>query len=103
MDLFIQMKNGVPYEHPIFGDNFRQVFPHIDIENLPPAFAKFERIPKPSTQEYETVDGPEYVLQEDGVVRDVWTIRPMTQEEIESYNAIKFSALINSSIGVTHV
>ena len=44
MELYIQIRNGQPFEHPILGDNFRQAFPKIDVSNLPPEFAKFERI-----------------------------------------------------------
>ena len=41
MELFIQIRNGQPFEHPIFGDNFRQAFPDVDVDNLPPEFARF--------------------------------------------------------------
>ena len=44
MELFIQIRDGLPFGHPIYGDNFRQAFPDVDLENLPPEFARFERI-----------------------------------------------------------
>jgi len=87
MDFFIQIRNGQPYEHPIFGDNFRQAFPEIDVNNLPEHFAHFERIPKPPIDTYEVAEGPTYEWS-NGVVKDVWTIRPMTEEEKMAKQAI---------------
>ena len=80
MELYIQIRNGQPFEHPILGDNFRQAFPHVDVDNLPPEFSKFERIECPyevsmfqvSTVVYQWVDG---------IVKDVWSVRDMTEEE----------------------
>jgi len=80
MELFIQIRNGQPYEHPIFGDNFRQAFPHIDTENLPPEFARFIRIACPNNAGLYEVDQVEYQWS-NGVVTDVWSVRPMTDEE----------------------
>ena len=80
MELFIQIKNGQPHEHPIVEENFRQAFPDIDTDNLPPEFARFERIPMPPAAIYEAVDGPVYQWF-DGIVKDVWTVRPMTDAE----------------------
>lgn len=80
MELYIQIKNGIPFEHPIFGDNFRQAFPDIDVDNLPADFARFERIPAPSIGVYEVNDGVTYEW-DNGVVKDVWHIRPMTDDE----------------------
>jgi hypothetical protein len=82
MELFIQIRDGQPYEHPIFADNFQQAFPHIDANNLPPKFARFERIPQPTPGVYEVVEGPVYQWV-DGMVKDVWTVRPMTDAERE--------------------
>lgn len=82
MELFIQIRNGQPYEHPIFGDNFRQAFPHIDTNNLPPEFARFERIEQPSLV-YATLNSPTPTYQwVDGVVKDVWDVTPFTEEQI---------------------
>lgn len=80
MELFIQIRNGQPYEHPIFGDNFRQAFPHIDTDNLPPDFARFERVSAPIPNTYEVVEGPTYQWV-DSIVKDVWLVRPMTDAE----------------------
>lgn len=80
MDLFIQMRNGQPFEHPIFGDNFREAFPHIDVDNLPPEFARFERIEKPIAGIFEVVEESTYQLI-GSVVKDVWNVRDMTPLE----------------------
>lgn len=82
MELFIRIKDGQPFEHPIFGDNFRQAFPDVDVNNLPPEFAKFERVERPALGVYEvlTSEEPTYELV-DGVYKDVWHKRDMTVEE----------------------
>ena len=80
MDLYIQIRDGQPHEHPIMGDNFRQAFPAIDTGNLPPEFANFERIPAPKPGPFDVLEGPVYEW-DNGIVKDVWTIRPMTDEE----------------------
>lgn len=80
MELYIRIVDGQPFEHPILGDNFRQAFPDLDINNLPPQFAKFERVPEPNKGAYEVADGPVYQWV-NGIVKDVWAVRPMTPEE----------------------
>lgn len=80
MELFIQIRNDQPFEHPILGDNFRQAFPHIDCNNLPPEFARFERIERPEIQVYEIYEGVTY--EKDGdIYKDVHHVRAMTPEE----------------------
>lgn len=61
MELFIRIKNDQPFEHPIFGDNFREAFPDVDVNNLPPEFARFERVERPAAGVYEIYEGVEYV------------------------------------------
>lgn len=80
MELFIQIRNGQPFEHPIFGDNFRQAFPNIDTDNLPESFARFVRVEPPVVGVYEVYDGVTYEWQ-GGLVTDVHRVRPMTPEE----------------------
>ena len=84
MELFIQIKDGQPFEHPILRDNFCQAYPHVDINNLPPEFARFERVLRPSPKTFEVVAESSTYAWVDGVVKDVWAIRSMTaQEELE--------------------
>lgn len=80
MELFIQMRDGQPYQHPILGNNFREAFPHIDVNNLPPEFARFERIEQPAPGVFEVVEGVTYQLV-NGVVKDVWVVRSMNTLE----------------------
>lgn len=80
MNLYIQLENGQPINHPIMEDNLVQAFPDIDLNNLPSNFARFERIPAPIPTAYEINDGSTYEWV-DGVVKDVHHIRAMTPEE----------------------
>jgi hypothetical protein len=90
MELFIQIKDGQPFEHPIFINNFCLAFPNVDVNNLPPQFARFKRVPCPSLV-YATLNAPHPTYEwVEGVVQDVWDVVPMTAEEIESkQNTIK--------------
>ena len=47
MKLYIKLENGQPIDHPMIKENFIQAFPHIDIDNLPPEFIEFVRVPHP--------------------------------------------------------
>lgn len=108
--LFIQIRDGAPYEHPIFESNFREAFPHVDLNNLPSEFAVFERVPQPTINDYEVLEGVTYEWV-DGVVKDVWHVRSMTDEEKTAYNneiaqaKAQSLAKLNSqsSVGVTRV
>lgn len=81
MELFIKIKDGKPFEHPILDNNFKQAFPHIDTNDLPPEFARFERVPLPDVGTYKVYENTTY--ERDGVIfKDVHHVRPMTAEEI---------------------
>jgi hypothetical protein len=83
MELFIQIdENGQAVEHPIMGDNFREAFPNIDVNNLPSNFARFERVSIPTPGPYEKNHRASYQKRSDGVWADTYTSDPMTQEEI---------------------
>ena len=80
LELYIQVRDGQPHEHPIFADNFRAAFPDIAPNDLPDNFAKFIRVAPPEIGEYEVYEGVTYGWV-DGVVKDVHHVRPMTDEE----------------------
>jgi hypothetical protein len=80
LELYIQIRDGQPYEHPIFADNFREAFPGVDTENLPKTFAKFIRVAQPELGKYDVYEGVSYEWV-DGVVKDVHSVRQMTDEE----------------------
>lgn len=80
MKLFIQIKDGLPFEHPIILENFIQAFPDIDVNNLPSNFAYFEKVDAPVPEsEYQKV-----VLNyawSGEIVKEAWEIVDMTDEE----------------------
>jgi len=81
MELYIRIVNGQPFEHPILEDNFRQAFPDVDINNLPPEFARFKRVLPPMPSPYQKNLTVSYQLI-DGVYTDVFSFEQMTAEEI---------------------
>ena len=91
-ELYIQIRDGQPYEHPIFGENFRQVFPDVDLDNLPPdRFARFIRVEPPVLGEYEVYEGVSYQWRGD-VVKDVHHVRPMNNIERAAKDRSKASS-----------
>ena len=80
MELFIRVKNGQPFEHPIFGENFRQAFPDVDLNNLPEWVIPFNRTEIPVLGVYEIYEGSTYVIV-NGVATDNHIVRPMTDAE----------------------
>jgi hypothetical protein len=80
LELYIQIRDGQPHEHPIFAENFREAFPAVDTENMPETFAKFIRVDAPVPDTYEVYEGVTYQWV-DGIVKDVHSVRPMTDEE----------------------
>lgn len=81
MEFVIQIKDGMPFEHPIAVDNFLEAFPNKTLESLSPDFAEFQRIPCPSLV-YATLNSPYPSYEwENGIVKDVWDITEMSAEE----------------------
>ena len=90
-ELYIRIKNGLPFEHPIFADNFKEAFPEMYANNLRSEFVQFVRIPMPILNVYEILEGTTYELQNE-VYTDVHHVREMTElEKIEKQNTIKNS------------
>lgn len=89
MELFIRIKDGQPFEHPILKDNFCQAFPNIDVNNLPSEFARFERIAPPELSPYELYEGVTYEKIGE-VYKDVHHVREMSvQEKTQKQEAVK--------------
>ena len=81
LELYIQIRDGQPFEHPIFADNFKMAFPDVNINELPAdQFAKFIRVDAPVPDTYEVYEGVTYQWVDD-IVKDFHNIRPMTDEE----------------------
>ena len=86
MRLFIQILNGQPYQHPIIEDNFRDAFPHVDVDNLPSEFAEFIRVPKPNpgaNPQLFLIDRLSYQWV-GSQVHDVWSVDSMSDAEKEA-------------------
>ena len=82
MNFVIRIENGQPIDHPIAIENFRQAFPHLDENNLPPEFAEFYRPSAPTLGPYDLLESHDVTYQLiDGVWTDVWPIRQMTEQE----------------------
>ena len=95
MRLFIRLKNGQPFEHPIMEDNFCLVFPKVDLNNLPDWVAEFQRIEKPNVGVYECYEGVTYEWVE-GIVKDTHHVRAMTEpEKLAKQNKVKEDWLQN--------
>ena len=91
MDLFIKIdENNVPQQHPVLKENLKKAFPtlNFDSDTPPIGWAKFERVSMLDIGPYQKIDdsigtdikGLEYKLI-DGVVKDVWHILDLTDEE----------------------
>jgi hypothetical protein len=80
MELYIRIVDGKPFEHPIMGDNFRAAFPHIDVNNLPPEFMRFDK-QDIEIGVYEVFEQKPYFIDGDFVKNGIK--RPMTSEEKE--------------------
>jgi hypothetical protein len=53
---------------------------NFSLDPLESGYKFFERVPKPEVEQFKKVDGCSYQLI-DGVVKDVWNIVDMTEEE----------------------
>lgn len=80
MQLFIQVVNGEPFEHPMALENLQQLIPGFDPENPPEGFVRFERVecPRVATPFEREISSYKLV---DGVFKDVWEVVPLTEEE----------------------
>tara|TARA_B100000780_G_scaffold9013_1_gene6435 strand:- start:655 stop:1080 length:426 start_codon:yes stop_codon:yes gene_type:complete len=97
--MFIQIRNGTCFEHPILEDNMQQLFPDHDLQTAPDGFAHFVAVAQPVLGPYQYIDnsrgfngsGCEYEATENGFT-DVWYILEMTAaEKIEKQNLFKAS------------
>jgi hypothetical protein len=85
MQCIIRIVDGQPFEHPIVMENFYTAFPHIDVNNLPPEFAKFERLSPPAALDGQ---GPYHIMAHHYAFdaafdswKDEWYLVDMTEEE----------------------
>jgi hypothetical protein len=77
MKLYIQTENGQTVNHPAFENNLIAAF-----GGVPDHWKPFVRVERPTLSIYETLESEQPAYQMvDGVWTDVWTVRPMTDEE----------------------
>lgn len=86
MNLYIRLRNGQPFEHPLFEENVRQAFPELDLTNLPADWARFTRYQQPGADVLPVgvfeVAEVKYTLSTDSTTwQDTWTTRSMTDAE----------------------
>lgn len=80
MELFIQIRDGKPFEHPILLENLLEVYPEFDPASPPDGFVRFERVVAPNLGPYEILESSTYAFI-GGIVKDFHTIRSMTSNE----------------------
>lgn len=77
MNLYIQIENGQPVNHPAFEDNLMQAF-----GSIPTHWEPFNRIERPVPGVYEVLESEMPTYEKvDGVWADVWSLRAMTANE----------------------
>ena len=89
--LYIQIRNGKPYEHPILHENLLMLIPEgiIHSDRLPVpddifslGYTIYVTNPKPyATGPYQVVEEVEPVLDEQNYAQQTWIIRDMNDEE----------------------
>lgn len=84
MILYIRIRDGQPFEHPLTVETMELAFPQVDLNNLPADFMPFERSEKRVTEIYEVYEGASYVI-DGSVVKEVHNFRPMTLQEKDTY------------------
>jgi hypothetical protein len=81
MRLFIKIKDGQPFEHPIIEDNFKQAFPHVDVDNLPAEFMNY--VYTPYTSPVSVLKKLVYTYEIVGdLVKTKWDVVNKTEEEL---------------------
>jgi len=77
MNLYIEIKDGQPINHPAFEENLLQAFGSISSDWEP-----FVRIERPNLGVYQVMESEEPTYQKiNDVWTDVWSFRDMTAEE----------------------
>jgi hypothetical protein len=78
MNLYIQIENGQPINHPAFEQNLIEAFGEI-----PSNWEAFIRVERPTPTIYQVFDNEETIYAKvNGVWTDVWSLRDMTEQEV---------------------
>jgi hypothetical protein len=93
MDLYIQIIDNKPFEHPIPDWNMKQFFPNVNPEDPPKGFARFHRQNPPELTSTQIIDNITYELNnyysdlyKTRTWSDVYHIRELTEEELQNKN-----------------
>jgi hypothetical protein len=77
MNLYIQIENENPVNHPAFEDNLMAAF-----GSVPASWEAFIRVERPIPTIYQVLNNEEPTYEKmNGVWTDVWSIRDMTEQE----------------------
>jgi hypothetical protein len=77
MNLYIQIENGQPINHPAFEENLIYA-----LGSVPSNWEPFVRVERPIPTVYQVLDSQDPTYQKvDGVWTDVWSLRDMTADE----------------------
>jgi hypothetical protein len=92
MNLYIEIENGVPKNHPAFENNLFEAFGEI-----PANWEKFVCVERPIPDEYELLESDVSAYQKiNDTWTDVWLLRTMTAEEKVIKNQEKKQNAINN-------
>ena len=95
MNLYIQIQDGAPINHPALESNLLDAFNN----NIPSTWEPFDRIEQPIIGLYQVLEKytPDY-LKVDGRWKDVWYLRDMTTvEKTAKQQAVKDAWLANAN------
>lgn len=88
MTMMIKIQDGKPVGYPMLIDNFRQLFPNVSLpwpvltEHLAPfGYAVYDFWVKPEHGIFEVAEEIDPIQHEDGVWRQAFSVRAMTEEE----------------------
>jgi hypothetical protein len=87
MNLYIQIKNGQPFDDPYLESNLYQIIENFDPNNLPDGWAKFTRVLNPYIHDslYHEVVLHSYTFDSNtNTCTDLWTKRTLNDEELSS-------------------
>ena len=95
MDLYIQIENGQPINHPALAENIIAAF-----GSIPPDWEPFVRVEKPMISLYQVVNEFPSYEKIDGVWTDNWNLRDMTPVEKIAYQSVVKSDWLSIPLNV---
>jgi hypothetical protein len=76
----IRVENNTTLNFPIVWENFIQVFPNADYNNLPLGYMQVNKAEIPELRSFEVCEDTHYLI-ENNVVNEIYTVREMTEQE----------------------